>query len=295
MNGLRGDRRGAIPWPLKLVGLILAATIVASAYNYFLLVPSQDTLPVAQFAESGDGVEIDYIGSFDDERVFDTSLWSVVTDNSTYPKAPSFGVRGGQDKYKPFDFFIGKGAIEGFSDAVQGMRVGQSKDVRIAPEKGYGYGDASLRKTRTLTEQIPITAQISREEFLALYLTAPEALSGSSLPHPIWGWNVTILVTGSLVTVRQSPAPGSLVHPYGQWDARVESVDDAANGGIGVITVRHLLTPAQVGTIAGSEYGQQFFLRGVDVSAGTWVQDFNREVVGVYLNFQLTLVTLKKA
>ena len=295
MNGLRGDRQGAIPWPLKLVGLILAATIVAALYSHFLVARSGDTLPVIESADTGDAVEIDYIGSFDDERVFDTSLYSVATDNSTYPKAAGFSIRGGPDTYKPFDFFVGQGAIEGFSDAVEGMRVGQSKDVRIAPEKGYGYGDPNLRKVRALVEEIPITAELTRTEFTALYLTEPEPLSGSSVPNPIWGWNVTILVTGALVTVRQAPAPGSIVHPYGRWDARVESVDDAANGGVGIIRVRHLLRPDQVGTIAGSDYGQQFFLRGVDVAAGTWEQDFNREVVGVHLNFQITLMSLKKA
>jgi len=294
MPTLRRDDWG-LSWIWKLVALVIVGAVLAGTYSTLFGYHGPTSPPALDVAESGDAVQLDYIGYFDDGRVFDTSVWDVATDNATYAKSPGFSIRT-RAQYAPLDFFVDGGTvIQGFNNAALGMRVGQSRTVNVPPDQGYGLGDPALRRTRDLVEEIPLTAQLSLSDFASLYLTEAAPLSGSSLPNPIWGWNVTVLVSGDLVTVRQAPVPGSVVRPYGRWEARVELVDDAADAGVGVVRVRHLLTADAGGALGASEYGSKFVIRSVDEAAGTWLQDFNSETTGVPLNFQVTLVSLTKA
>lgn len=67
-------------------------------------------------AKNGDKVRIHYTGKLDDGTPFDTSE--------------------GRD---PLEFQLGDGGIiPGFEKAVDGMEVGESKSVTIAPEDAYG-------------------------------------------------------------------------------------------------------------------------------------------------------------
>ncbi|MGB5164529.1 MAG: peptidylprolyl isomerase [Woeseiaceae bacterium] len=67
-------------------------------------------------ATSGDKVRIHYTGKLDDGTMFDSSA--------------------GRD---PLEFELGTGqVIPGFDTAVDGMNVGDSKNVAIPPEQAYG-------------------------------------------------------------------------------------------------------------------------------------------------------------
>ena len=67
-------------------------------------------------AKSGDTVKIHYTGTLDDGTQFDSSA--------------------GRD---PLEFQVGSGqVIPGFDKAVEGMAVGDSKNVRIEPDEAYG-------------------------------------------------------------------------------------------------------------------------------------------------------------
>lgn len=67
-------------------------------------------------ANIGDVVSVHYTGRLEDGSVFDRSRES-----------------------EPLEFELGSGAvIEGFDQAVAGMEVGESREVRIAPEDAYG-------------------------------------------------------------------------------------------------------------------------------------------------------------
>jgi peptidylprolyl isomerase len=73
-------------------------------------------------ASSGDTVRIHYTGTLDDGTQFDTSS--------------------GRD---PLEFKLGDGqVIPGFDNAVDGMNVGDSKTVAIAPEEAYGVRHEQL-------------------------------------------------------------------------------------------------------------------------------------------------------
>ena len=67
-------------------------------------------------AKAGDVVAVHYTGRLEDGTVFDTS-------------------REGE----PIEFEVGSGAvIEGFERGVEGMQVGEQREIRIAPENAYG-------------------------------------------------------------------------------------------------------------------------------------------------------------
>lgn len=79
--------------------------------------------------ETGNTISVDYIGSLDDGKVFDTSI-------------KSEAVKAGlplRDSYSPLSFVAGVGQmIKGFDEAVIGMQTGEEKTIKIPPEKGYG-------------------------------------------------------------------------------------------------------------------------------------------------------------
>ncbi len=78
-------------------------------------------------AKSGDTVRIHYTGTLDDGTQFDSSS--------------------GRD---PLEFSLGGGqVIPGFDAAVDGMHVGESKSVTIAPEDAYG------ERHEQLVQQVP--------------------------------------------------------------------------------------------------------------------------------------------
>ncbi|HEY5673611.1 MAG TPA: peptidylprolyl isomerase [Malonomonas sp.] len=67
-------------------------------------------------AASGNKVKVHYTGTFDDGEVFDSSRES-----------------------QPLEFEVGAGqVIPGFEQAVEGMAVGESKQIRLLEDQAYG-------------------------------------------------------------------------------------------------------------------------------------------------------------
>ena len=67
--------------------------------------------------QDGDLVEVHYEGTLDDGSAFDSS----------------------RERGTPFSFEVGTGqVIAGFDDAVRGLRIGESREVRILPGAAYG-------------------------------------------------------------------------------------------------------------------------------------------------------------
>lgn len=78
---------------------------------------------MAQQAKAGDQVAVHYTGKLDSGEVFDSSA--------------------GRD---PIRFELGSGqVIPGFEHAVQGMAVGETREVRIEPEDAYGQPSDELK------------------------------------------------------------------------------------------------------------------------------------------------------
>ncbi len=71
---------------------------------------------MAQTAQKGDTVAVHYTGTLEDGEVFDSSR-----------------------ERDPLEFEVGSGqVIPGFDRAVEGLEVGQSREVTLDPEEGYG-------------------------------------------------------------------------------------------------------------------------------------------------------------
>lgn len=84
---------------------------------------SEKSLGAEKKVKQGDTIEVEYTGSFDDGKVFDSSK--------------SHG--------QPLRFEAGVGkVIPGFDKAVIGMKVGEEKTVRILPEEAYGQPNPML-------------------------------------------------------------------------------------------------------------------------------------------------------
>jgi peptidylprolyl isomerase len=81
-------------------------------------------------AQNGDSVSVHYIGKFPGGKVFDTSMKSEAIKSGLFSPARD---------YKPLQVVLGSHqVIKGFEDALLGMKINQTKDVTIPPEKAYG-------------------------------------------------------------------------------------------------------------------------------------------------------------
>jgi len=269
-----------------LLALVIAVVVVLGAY-YVVFTP-QPT-PAARTAGLGDTVSIDYIGYFpNSDLVFDTSLPSVAKDNATYPKAYSFSFRSG---YTELQFTVGDGSVvKGFDQGVRGLAVGQTATISIPPSLGYGAGNTSLIHVHDMVETVPVRVTMNTSEFESYY--GQVAVSATNVTDPVYGWSATVSILGSTVVVTNSPYPSEAIRPYHAWNAVVLSVDDTADNGTGAITIQNHLDATQVDKIGGTVNGQTFYLAAVDPVAGTYTLNFNRQVVGRTLVFQVTLIRL---
>lgn len=286
-----------IGWLGWLIVLVVVTGVYWGVYSTWLAptVPGPFSPP---YAEDGDFAETDYRGWFADTlRTFDTSLESVAKDNASFPKAPSFSYRTGGAGYTPLGFTMGCTSdpscpILAFQDAVRGLRLGETITVVLPPERAYGVADPEKIRVRPLLEEVAATEVLNQSEFQSRYSTTP--VDGSFVRDTVWGWNTTVHVSGTIVTIRHSPSVGQVVTVAGQWRAQVVSIDDAADEGRGVIRVRHLLTSLDVNGFVAQDREGNFQIVALDPVAETFTVDYNNAVVGKTLVFQITLASLRK-
>lgn len=81
----------------------------------------------------GDTVRVEYVGKHEDGDVFDSSREEVAVEAEiNHPNR----------EYEPLEFEVGAGeVVQGFEESVVGMEEGETKEVTIPPEKGYGERD----------------------------------------------------------------------------------------------------------------------------------------------------------
>lgn len=97
--------------------LVVAAAGCSSADDAAAAGADTSTTAGGFMVQDGDLVEVHYDGTLDDDSTFDSS----------------------RDKGAPFTFTVGTGeVIAGFDDAVRGLKVGESRTVRIEPADAYG-------------------------------------------------------------------------------------------------------------------------------------------------------------
>lgn len=229
--------------------------------------------------KAGDLVTMDYIGRLADGRIFDTSLYSVANNNGLYPKSLTFTQRS-SSSYVPFNMTAGNygqgGTIKGFAMGVIGLHEGDHAIIDVKPGDGYALNPNNSR-TIPLVQQMPILDVLPIEQFRVTFNAEPVFMH--TYTHFFWKWDVLVVATDpTSVLVKQMPTVGQVVYPFGDpndqekpmgWPVEVESYDLTANGGTGLITVRHELTPSQARNVEGTDIdGVTFILTGVNATSG---------------------------
>ncbi|HEY8485085.1 MAG TPA: peptidylprolyl isomerase [Longimicrobiales bacterium] len=145
---------------------------------------------MARQARAGDIVAVHYSGRLEDGTVFDTS-------------------RGGE----PVEFQLGSGmVIDGVDRAVQGMAVGDRREIRVPPEEGYGPRRAEL-EVSVPRDQLPPGIDVQEGQVLAVEVApGQQALARISgvddhsvtldLNHPLAGQ--TLIFDVELVDIRRA-------------------------------------------------------------------------------------------
>ncbi|MDE1835888.1 MAG: FKBP-type peptidyl-prolyl cis-trans isomerase [Euryarchaeota archaeon] len=297
------DPREKFPW----MGFIILAIILVAAAGggYYALtqtVLKPKPAPNPLIVKEGDNVTVNYVGIFgsgiDQGKVFDTSLLSVARDNSTWPKALSFSFRGASG-YTPLKAHVGPQSfgsytslISGFWTAMVGLTGNQTITTVIPPKQGYGLPDLSKIQSFPLTQSVPMLHFYTPSEFSSTY--SGVAVQPGVFTDPHWGWNDTVLsVNATTVVVEYTPTVGEQIHPLG-WTDTVTAVSNTI-GPLGTISYVNDLTPQDVGQVQGTDWqssNQQYYLTGVSTDAGTYTLDFNSEVTGQTLIFEITVVDI---
>jgi FKBP-type peptidyl-prolyl cis-trans isomerase 2 len=81
-------------------------------------------------AQDGDTISVHYLGKFPGGKVFDTSMKAEAIKAGLFSPARD---------YKPLQVVLGQHqVISGFEEALMGMRINETKEITLPPEKAYG-------------------------------------------------------------------------------------------------------------------------------------------------------------
>ena len=173
-----------------------------------------------RIVKTGDNVSIDYIGSLPDGTVFDTSVESVAKAHDLYSP---------ERDYTPLNFTVGKpGIIQGFSDGVIGMKVGDAKILTISPEKGYGAVDPSkinaFPRIQDVPAMFPRVIELPIASFEETF--GPGHKAGEILTLPNTAINMTIQNITTNVSLSYNFKVGDKIPSSGlPWNTTVVKID----------------------------------------------------------------------
>lgn len=230
--------------------ILLIVILLLSASSVVILSTIGQTATPARKVVNGDTIKVNYIGRLapPDGRVFDTSIYSVASNNALYPKSLSFSLRQ-NTSYTPLQFVVGSGSlIPGFESGVLGMTLNETKTIVVPPSQGYGVMNLSKVFSFSLNQTEPMYAIMNQTAFLSTYNVTP--IVNLALTDPTWGWPARVIEVNTdadLVEVQNMPSVGDRLAVFGTpdaanptgWYADVVSIDSTANGGLGIITIHH--------------------------------------------------------
>ncbi len=102
-----------------------------------------------QSAQKGDTIYVHYLGRYPGGKVFDTSMEK---------EAMKAGLHNPARDYKPLQVQLGKKqVIQGFEEALLGMKINEEKEVTIPPEKAYGKSGNHPMSGKTLQFKLRVT------------------------------------------------------------------------------------------------------------------------------------------
>lgn len=303
----------------KWVTVLIIAVVIAASVGGVLAVDRyyfKDETPDDDFitAKEGDEVTVHYEGWLRDERiyqekrVFDTSRETVPGN-----KILTWEER---DRGEPFNFTVGEGVIEGWTENIIGMREGETKTFTVPPEKAYGdKASEELIFQVDKIETLPVYEETTVDEFRYTYGQDPKP--NMVVTDVFWNWKTMVTaIEGSHVTIQHTPKEGEVYTTYQQdgsgWRSKVLSIDSTANEGRGEIVVEHMVNK---GTVLDANYlahhekrfeevlqikeelgqDQRPFGIVVNVNDDQITVDFNGEIYSKPLIFTVTVLDIQKA
>lgn len=302
--------------PSRILFVVLVVVVIAAAgagaavlYEYTKPKAASPILTV----QNGDNVTVNYIGDFgsgpQSGRVFDTSIYSVATNNLSYPKSLEYRSRGAASAYTPLPVHVGPSApsggytignltfstvVTGFWQGLLGLQGNESHVIVVPPDLGYGALNTSCLRSSPLVYAVPVLTFVPIGQFSTLYPNV-SATVGVEFPDPTYGWNDSVFAVNSTsVTVQALPNLGETASPDG-LPFVVASLNSTS------ITLSSLLTPSNDGLVlghatSGGLCGQsEFIVSAVDLATGTLTENFNPEVEGETLDFVVTVVDILPA
>lgn len=301
------DSVGMVMTVLTVLVLVAVGTVGYVVYDNSL---RSDI--VSKVVVDGSEVTLNYVGTFQDGRVFDTSVYSIAENHALYPKSFSFSMRD-SSTYTPFDMTAGLygesgGTIKGFALGVIGMKLNEKRIVVVAPEDGYAV-NPDMVETIDIVEEVPILVTVSDTDFTLQFRTPATLMT--VLQHYKWGWDVLVVkIESGFVTYKNMPTVGQVVTPYGDpndlddpmgWECVVESYEPSYDDGVGRLKVRHMVSEGDVYNVQGTDYDDTWFvLYAVDSEAGTFEihksdpeTGYNGEISGRPLLFEITIINIK--
>jgi FKBP-type peptidyl-prolyl cis-trans isomerase 2 len=292
--------------PILLVIVVVAVAGVGAGLVYDHYHPAANG-PLRTVA-IGDNVTVNYIGLFANTpqvgRVFDTSIYSVATNNITYPKSLEFSLRGSPANYTPLPVHVGPSApsggysldgltfgsvVTGFWQGLIGLPVNHTVRITFPASEGYGPQNSSCIVAQPLLIAVPVTQSYSRTAFAQQFPHVNDS-AGTPFADPTYGWNDLVLSTNATaVVIERLPNVGWTVPAVG-WPQVVTAINSTT------ITVSNQLTNASAGLVAGTVPSPgvcgetQYIVSAVDLADGTYSENYNHEVVGASLAFEVTVV-----
>ena len=295
--------------PILLIVVVIVAAGVGTAYLYGFNHPKATT-PIRTVV-IGDNVTVNYIGSFGSgpqlDRVFDTSLYSVSINNASYPKSLEYAHYGAPSTFTPLPVHVGPSApsggysldgltfgtvVTGFWQGLVGLAVNHSARISIPPALAYGSADPACFVTKPLVVTVPVLLTVTPTQFASLY-PSTNATAGTEFTDATYGWtDLVVSVNATAVVVENLPPLGWSV-PGKSWPVVVTAINSTT------LTVTNELTAASAGAVAGVTSARvcssetslgNFIVSAVNPANGTYTEDFNPEVSGQTLIFQVTVV-----
>ena len=297
-------RRKRIISFIAILFIFLIAFVISKNIDLGSLSP-ESTSGIA--VDVGDTVSVNYIGSFTDGEVFDTSYEQTAKDEGLYTE--------GRD-YSPLTFTVGAGQmIPGFDSAVAGMKLGETKTVTISPEDAYGKSDpemiidipTALDRMMYLDRQFSISPSDFENAFAKE--AVPDDIVGDMFPWnfkvisvsdenitlkymmeiddvfvmPQTVWNSTVIdMNETTITVMQNPVDGQIIETlFGPASIALE--EDRITLVVDVEAGKQIMTPSgQGGTV-------------VSVNEDSITLDINPPMAGKTLIFEITVENVTKA
>jgi FKBP-type peptidyl-prolyl cis-trans isomerase 2 len=295
-------------WVVTLCVLVIVV-VAGVGGGYLYLVNHKPASPGPRTVGLGDNVTVNYIGLFgsgpEQGRVFDTSILSDARNNLSWPKSLEYTFRSNLSQYTPLGVHVAPhtpsagytrngvtfgGVVTGFWRGLLGLPGNVSRPITIPPVEGYGAANASCFVTAPLVEHLPVVVSTAAADFATAYPNVTKT-PGVEFTDPTYHWTDLILsVNATSVSVENLPPLGFESKPSG-WPVVVTNIS------AGELTLTSEINPSQAGLLLGHSKSavcsaKQFLVSAVDAGAGTYTEDYNREVIGQTLIFIVTVVDI---